>query len=43
MNHSKELYLQDWTNEAKTQSRLNCYLILNREYDVAEYLHSVTD
>ena len=27
----------------KTQSRLNCYLTLNREYKLAEYLLSVRD
>ena len=43
MNQSKDQYLEHWKNETKTQSRLNCYLALNREYKLAEYLHSVRD
>lgn len=43
MNQSKESYLQYWKNETKSQSRLNCYLTLNREYELADYLYSVRD
>ena len=43
MNHSKDQYLEHWKNQTKTQSRLNCYLTLNREYKLAEYLHTVRD
>ena len=43
MNQSKNLHLEHWRKETKTQSRLNCYLTLNREYKLAEYLYSVRD
>ena len=43
MNHSKDQYLEHWKSQTKTQSRLNCYLTLNREYKLAEYLHTVRD
>ena len=43
MNQSKDQYLEHWRNETKSQSRLNCYLALNREYKLAEYLQSVRD
>lgn len=43
MNQSKDSYLQHWKNETKSQSRLNCYLTLNREYELADYLYSVRD
>lgn len=36
-NQSKDLYLEHWRNETKTQSRINCYLTLHREYQMAAY------
>ena len=32
-----------WKELTKKQSELECYLALNREYTVAEYLSTVTD
>ena len=29
----KETYLEHWTEETKSQSRLDCYLALNREWN----------
>jgi transposase len=43
MNQSKDSYLQHWKNKTKSQNRLNCYLALNREYELADYLYSVSD
>ena len=43
MNQVKEEYLDHWTNQIANQSRMNTYLILNREYELAEYLISVRD
>lgn len=39
----KEHYINYWTSKTKTQSKLQCYLALNRKYTVAEYLSTVTD
>ena len=39
----QENYITYWKNTTKTQSKLECYLALNREYTVAEYLSTVTD
>ena len=35
--------LTHWKELTKKQSKLECYLALNREYTVAEYLTTVTD
>ena len=34
----KDNYLAHWKELTKQQSKLDCYLALNREYTVAEYL-----
>jgi len=39
----KETYLEHWKEETKSQSRLECYLTLKREYKLAEYLSTVRD
>lgn len=39
----KENYLTHWKESTKNQSKLECYLALNREYSVADYLTTVTD
>lgn len=39
----KEHYINYWTSTTKMQSKLQCYLALNRQYTVAEYLSTVTD
>ncbi|KAI2649186.1 Mevalonyl-coenzyme A hydratase sidH [Labeo rohita] len=41
MNEEKETYIQHWKEQTKEQSRLQCYLKLNREYGLADYLVSV--
>lgn len=41
MNTEKKTYIQQWTEETKGQSRLQCYLTLNREYSLADYLSTV--
>ncbi len=41
MNEEKETYIQHWKEQTKDQSRLQCYLKLNREYSLADYLVSV--
>lgn len=41
MSKEKETYMQHWKEQTKEQSRLQCYLRLNREYSLAEYLTSV--
>ncbi len=41
MNEEKETYIQHWKKQTKDQSRLQCYLKLNREYRLADYLVSV--
>ncbi len=41
MNEEKETYIQHWKKQTKDQSRLQCYLKLNREYSLADYLVSV--
>ena len=38
----KEKYLAHWKESTKKQSKLACYLSLNRDYTVAEYLTTVT-
>ena len=43
MSIQKDNYLTDWKELTKTLSKLECYLALNREYTVAEYLTTVTD
>ncbi len=37
MNEEKETYIQHWKKQTKDQSRLQCYLKLNREYSLADY------
>ena len=39
----KENHLTQWKELTKKQSKLECYLALNREYTLAEYLTTVTD
>ena len=39
----KETYLEHWEEETKSQSRLECYLALERDYKLAEYLSTVRD
>ena len=44
MRKQKDNYLTHWKELTTTkQSKLECYLALNREYTVAEYLTTVTD
>ena len=43
INQAKEDYLENWTNQTSNQSRMNSYLILNRYYELADYLVSVRD
>ena len=43
MRKQKDNFLIHWTELTKKQSKLECYLALNREYTVAEYLTTVTD
>jgi len=39
----KDNYINYWTSATKTQSKLQCYLALNRQYSMADYLSSVSD
>ena len=39
----KENYINYWTSTTKTHSKHQCYLALNRQYRLAEYLTTVTD
>ena len=39
----KETYVEHWKEETKSQSRLECYLALKRDYESAEYLSTVRD
>ncbi len=34
MNEEKKTYIQHWKKQTKDQSRLQCYLKLNREYSL---------
>ena len=43
MNQCKNTYLEHWDNQTKSQSKLECYLRLNRNYELAEYLYTVRD
>ncbi len=47
LNHivqrSKNAYQECWTNQTKTQHKLNFYLALKRQYNLPEYLFSVRD
>ena len=43
MKKQKDNYLSHWKESTKKQSKLECYLALNREYTVAEYLTTVID
>ena len=43
MRKQKDHYLTHWKELTKKQSKLECYLSLNREYKVAVYLTTVTD
>uniref|UniRef100_A0A671W6R3 ribonuclease H n=1 Tax=Sparus aurata TaxID=8175 RepID=A0A671W6R3_SPAAU len=40
---SKQNYIAYWQTQTKTQSKMQCYLALNRPYTTAEYLSTVTD
>ena len=40
---SKQNYIVYWETQAQTQSKMQCYLALNRQYTVAKYLTMVTD
>ena len=39
----KETYLEQWKEVMKSQSRLQCYLALKRDYELAKYLSAVRD
>ena len=39
----KESYLTHWRETTQNQSKMECYLALNREYRLAEYLSTVKD
>ena len=39
----KETYITYWKTTTKTQSKLDCYLALNRDYTVADYLTTITE
>ena len=39
----KENYIDYWKDITKSQSKLECYLALNRQYTVADYLTTVVD
>ncbi len=39
----KEKYLKHWRDATALQSKLECYLALNREYELAGYLSTVSD
>ena len=39
----KEIYLAYWKETTKNQSKMECYLSLEREYTLAEYLNTVND
>ncbi|KAF7665457.1 hypothetical protein LDENG_00143140 [Lucifuga dentata] len=41
ISSTKDAYLEHWTNQTKNQNRLNCYLALNHQYKLAEYLFTV--
>ena len=43
MNQSKKNYLEHWDDQTKSQSKLECYLSLKRDYELAEYLSTVRD
>ena len=43
IREQKETYLTHWKKSTENQSKLECYLALNREYTVAGYLNTVTD
>ena len=44
MRKQKDNYLRHWKEFTERQiTELECYLTLNREYTVAEYLTTVTD
>ncbi len=40
---TKDAYLEHWTNQTKTQNKPHCYLALNHEYKLSEYLLTVRD
>ena len=43
IKHQKQTYLTHWNTKTHTQSKMQCYLALNRQYSVAPYLTTVTD
>src|SRR4029434_398997 len=42
-NNKMEYYLTYWTETTTRQNNLQCYVALNREYTVANYLSIVSD
>src|SRR4029434_2539794 len=42
-NNKMEYYLTYWTETTTRQNNLQCYVALNREYTVANYLSTVFD
>ena len=40
---SKQNYITHWQTQTKAQSKMQCYLTLNRQYTIADYLSTVTD
>ena len=43
IKHQKQTYITNWNTQTKTQSKMQCYLALKREYKLAHYLTTVTD
>ena len=43
IKHQKQTYITNWNAQTKTQSKMQCYLALKREYRLADYLTRVTD
>ena len=41
ITQQKQNYMTHWETQTQTQSKLECYLALNRKYTVAEYLTTV--
>ena len=40
---SKQNYIGNWETQTQAQSKMQCYLALNQQYTVANYLTMVTD
>ena len=43
IRHQKQTYITNWNTQTKTQSKMQCYLDLKREYRLADYLTTVTN